>query len=72
MLKPGTGYYNVKMLLLRPFIVYATKHSERDPSLLDAVNKCTDAAAKTIELLHETYRVHFFFHTWSVSPLNQK
>ncbi|KAK8244626.1 putative C6 transcription factor [Phyllosticta capitalensis] len=57
-------YYNVKMLLLRPFIVYATKHSERDPSLLDAVNKCTDAAAKTIELLHETYRVHFFFHTW--------
>ncbi|KAK7522312.1 Zn(II)2Cys6 transcription factor [Phyllosticta citriasiana] len=57
-------YYNVKMLLLRPFIVYATKHSEREPSLLDAENKCTDAAAKTIELLHETYRVHFFFHTW--------
>ncbi|KAK7542169.1 C6 transcription factor [Phyllosticta citribraziliensis] len=57
-------YYNVKMLLLRPFIVYATRHSEREPSLLDAVKKCTDAAASTIELLYETYRRQFWFRTW--------
>ncbi|OJD37401.1 c6 transcription factor [Diplodia corticola] len=57
-------YYNVKMLLLRPFIVHASKYDEREPSLEDAVNKCTDAAARTIDLCYETYRVHIFFHTW--------
>ncbi|KAF4540141.1 C6 transcription factor [Lasiodiplodia theobromae] len=58
-------YYNVKMLLLRPFIVHASKYSdERESSLDDAVNKCTDAAARTIDLMYETYRVHTFFHTW--------
>ncbi|GME43723.1 putative C6 transcription protein [Neofusicoccum parvum] len=57
-------YYNVKMLLLRPFIVHASKYDEREPSLDDAVNKCTDAAASTIDLMYETYRVHTFFHTW--------
>ncbi|KAK7728174.1 hypothetical protein SLS57_002644 [Botryosphaeria dothidea] len=58
-------YYNVKMLLLRPFIVHASKYDDdREPSLDDAVNKCTDAAARTIDLMYETYRVHTFFHTW--------
>ncbi|KKY22015.1 putative c6 transcription [Diplodia seriata] len=57
-------YYNVKMLLLRPFIVHASKYDEREPSLEDAVNKCTDSAARTIDLCYETYRVHVFFHTW--------
>ncbi|EKG10155.1 Transcription factor fungi [Macrophomina phaseolina MS6] len=57
-------YYNVKMLLLRPFLVHASKYNEREPSLDDAVNKCTDAAARTIDLMYETYRVHTFFHTW--------
>lgn len=49
-----TGYYNVKMLLLRPFILHAAKilpAQNSSASLEEAVRKCVDAAVSTIETI---------------------
>jgi hypothetical protein len=58
-------YCNVKMVLYRPFLAYASQSTERIPVVLEAtVTKCVDAARKTIEIMHETFRHHIFFRTW--------
>ncbi len=58
-------FYNVKMVLFRPFLAAALK-SKRvlSPQLEEAVGKCLAAAKSTIELMHEMYRSHTFFRTW--------
>ncbi|KAJ5709472.1 hypothetical protein N7493_010806 [Penicillium malachiteum] len=58
-------YYNVKMLLFRPFLSHFTRKLRHPPSELEeAINKCLDAAMKTIEVIHDIYRVHTFFRCW--------
>ncbi|OCL07386.1 hypothetical protein AOQ84DRAFT_341914 [Glonium stellatum] len=60
-------YQNLKMLLLRPFILHASKldqPSSSYPGLEEAVTKCTNAAIQTIDIIYETFRVHTFFRTW--------
>ncbi|KAF2762117.1 hypothetical protein EJ05DRAFT_197812 [Pseudovirgaria hyperparasitica] len=61
-------YYNVKMLLLRPCVVHAAKLAAQSRPLPtgmeEAIAKCTDAAASTIEIIYETCRLHDFFRTW--------
>ncbi|KAF2083759.1 hypothetical protein K490DRAFT_50891 [Saccharata proteae CBS 121410] len=65
-------YHNIKMLLLRPFILHAGRsastdqRSAPDPALQEAIDKCTDSAMKTIEIIYETCRVHLFFRSWQV------
>jgi hypothetical protein len=59
------GYYNVKALLFLPFLSPAIHYSAPAlPELIDAVRKCTGAARKTIEIIHETFRLNDFFRTW--------
>lgn len=65
----GLGYLNVKMVLLRPFILHAAKQSRSGvppPDLTSAVVRCTDAAIRTIQTIYETCRLHTFFRTWYV------
>jgi hypothetical protein len=58
-------YCNIKMVLYRPFLVYASQSAQRIPVVLETtVTKCVDAARKTIEIMHETFRHHIFFRTW--------
>lgn len=59
------GYYNVKMLLFRPFLSHFTRKLRHPPSELEeTIAKCLDAAMKTIEVIHDIYRVHEFFRCW--------
>jgi hypothetical protein len=58
-------YWNVKMVLYRPCLIYASQNAQRLPVVLEAtVAKCVDAARNTIEIMHETFRHHVFFRTW--------
>jgi hypothetical protein len=59
-------YLNIKMLLYRPFLVYASRDRKRPiPSgLEDAAVKCVNAAQETVDIIHETCRQHTFFRTW--------
>lgn len=58
-------YWNVKMVLYRPCLIYASQSPQRLPMALEAtVAKCVDAARNTIEIMHETFRHHVFFRTW--------
>jgi len=57
----------VRMLLFRPFVsYYAQSASSSLDSLRDSVDKCIESARKTIEIIHEMYRIHNFFRTWYV------
>ncbi|KAJ5925646.1 hypothetical protein N7454_008285, partial [Penicillium verhagenii] len=61
----GIRYYNVKMLLFRPFLSHFTRKLRHPPSELEeTIGKCLDAAMKTIEVIHDIYRVHEFFRCW--------
>jgi len=59
------GYYNLKATLFRPFLSQAIFCSGPvSQELIGAVQRCSGAARKTIEIIHETFRVHDFFRTW--------
>ncbi|BCR87969.1 uncharacterized protein ACHE_40533S [Aspergillus chevalieri] len=61
----GIRYYNVKMLLFRPFLSHFTRKLRHTPAELEeTINKCLDAAMKTIEVIHDIYRIHTFFRCW--------
>ncbi|KAH2403659.1 hypothetical protein KXV53_001187 [Aspergillus fumigatus] len=58
-------YYNVKMLLFRPFLSYFTRKMRHTPTEPDeTIAKCLDAAMKTIEVIYNIFRVHTFFRCW--------
>ena len=58
-------FYNVKMVLFRPFLAAALRSKQsRSQHIEEAVTKCVAAAQSTIELMHEMYRSHTFFRTW--------
>lgn len=58
-------YYNVKMILLRPFLARATNSRQRLPPVLSSiVGKCVDAGRDTITHMHEVYIHQPFFRTW--------
>lgn len=63
------GYYNVKLALFRGFIdLYVNSASTGNTAalgaLLQCANKCVSSAQRTIELMHETFRLHVYFRTW--------
>jgi hypothetical protein len=58
-------YYNVKMILYRPFLAYAAQSDQRIPPLLEfTLAKCVEAARNTIEIMHATFCNHVFFRSW--------
>ncbi|KAJ5174675.1 uncharacterized protein N7482_000552 [Penicillium canariense] len=58
-------YYNVKMLLFRPFLSHFTRKLRHPPNELEeTISKGLDSAMKTIEVIHDIYRVHTFFRCW--------
>lgn len=59
------GYYNVKMLLFRPFLSHFTRKLRHTPTELEeTIAKCLDAAMRTIEVIYDIYRIHTFFRCW--------
>lgn len=55
----------MKMLLFRPFLSHFTRKLRHPPSELEeTIAKCLDSAMKTIEVIHDIYRVHTFFRCW--------
>ncbi|KAL4884195.1 fungal-specific transcription factor domain-containing protein [Aspergillus karnatakaensis] len=62
----GIRYYNVKMLLFRPFLRHTSGLSDTyvAAQLSETVNKCLEAAERTIAVIHDIYRVHTFFRCW--------
>ncbi|KAJ6115653.1 hypothetical protein N7523_006070 [Penicillium sp. IBT 18751x] len=53
------------MLLFRPFLSHFTRKLRHPPNELEeTIAKCLDAAMKTIEVVHDIYRVHTFFRCW--------
>ncbi|KAE8396212.1 fungal-specific transcription factor domain-containing protein [Aspergillus alliaceus] len=61
----GTGYYNVKVLLFRPFLGHFTRKLRHTPIELEqTIGKCLDAAMKTIEVIYDIFRIHTFFRCW--------
>ncbi|KAL4870306.1 fungal-specific transcription factor domain-containing protein [Aspergillus spectabilis] len=69
----GIRYYNVKMLLFRPFLRHSSVSgqgtgADSDTSLTnqltETITKCLDAAENTIVVIHDIYRVHTFFRCW--------
>lgn len=60
----------MKMLLFRPFLSHFTRKLRHPPNELEeTIAKCLDAAMKTIEVIHDIYRVHTFFRCWYVSRI---
>lgn len=60
-------YLNVKMILLRPFLLHGAKKAQTHPleqGLVSAINRCVSAAAHTIDTIHSIYHAHAFFRTW--------
>ncbi|OQE37122.1 hypothetical protein PENCOP_c010G06173 [Penicillium coprophilum] len=67
----GIRYYTVKMLLFRPFLSHFTRKLRHAPNELDRnFNKCLDSAMKTLQLVHDIYRVHTFFSCWWYNTTN--
>ncbi|KAJ5520336.1 transcriptional regulator family: Fungal Specific TF [Penicillium fimorum] len=61
----GIRYYNVRTLLFRPFLSLFSRKLRHAPNELDQTfNKCLDSAMKTLQVLHDIYRVHTFFRCW--------
>ncbi|RAL14276.1 RmlC-like cupin [Aspergillus homomorphus CBS 101889] len=61
----GIRYFNVKMLLFRPFLSHFTRKLRHPPMELEqTIAKCLDAAMKTIEVIYDIYRIHEFFRCW--------
>ncbi|MAD85672.1 MAG: hypothetical protein CL912_22140 [Deltaproteobacteria bacterium] len=60
-------YLNVKMILLRPFLVHAAKLAQTQqlvPTLLSAINRCAIAASDTIDIIYDMFDTYDFFRTW--------
>lgn len=58
-------YYNVKMVLYRPFLLYFGHKGHQPRGHLEgAVTKCVFAATKTIELMHRMFCNFSYFRTW--------
>ncbi|CAI7606074.1 unnamed protein product [Penicillium glandicola] len=58
-------YYNVKTLLFRPFLSHFARKLQHPPTELDQTfDKCLDSAMKTLQVIHDLYRVHTFFRCW--------
>lgn len=61
-------YFNVKMILFRPFLLQAAKRIQTQQllpaDLIGAVKRCAIAAASTIDIMHATFQNHIFFRTW--------
>lgn len=60
-------YLNVKMILLRPFLVHAAKLAQSQslvPTLVSAVNRCAMAASDTIDIIYSMFDTYDFFRTW--------
>lgn len=58
------------MLLFRPFLSHFTRKLRHTPAELEeTINKCLDAAMKTIDVIYDIYRIHTFFRCWFVHPL---
>ncbi|XHG09756.1 hypothetical protein AWENTII_012797 [Aspergillus wentii] len=61
----GIRYCYVKMLLFRPFLSHFTRKLRHTPAELEeTIAKCLDSAIKTIEVIHDIYRIHTFFRCW--------
>jgi Fungal specific transcription factor domain/Fungal Zn(2)-Cys(6) binuclear cluster domain len=60
-----TRFYNVKMVLFRPFLASALKgRAYHPPEMQQAIDKCVEAATCTIELMHNMFCHNVFFRTW--------
>lgn len=58
-------YYNIQMVLYRPFLLYVGHRGSQSPPTFDiAVAKCVSAATKTIELMHHMFCNFSYFRTW--------
>lgn len=60
-------HLNVKMILLRPFLLQAAKRGQTEQLHEDlgaAVKRCAVAAAETIDIIYATFSNHVFFRTW--------
>ncbi|KAJ5124501.1 uncharacterized protein N7515_008326 [Penicillium bovifimosum] len=61
----GIRYYNVRMLLFRPFLSHFPRTPSREPDELDqAIDKCLESAMKSLQIIHDIYCVHTFFRCW--------
>ncbi|KAF3765405.1 bZIP transcription factor MafK transcription N-6 adenine-specific DNA methylase [Cryphonectria parasitica EP155] len=60
-------YLNLRILTFGSILLTST-YAERShiPGSYEVIQKGLDAAKKTIETIHETYKYHEFFRTWSV------
>lgn len=57
--------YNIKMVLFRPFLLYAAHNpGVHDEELDGVVAKCVSAALSTIQLMHQMYCNASYFRTW--------
>lgn len=55
------------MVLFHPFFQLATKASNKtklSQELIEAAEKCVNAAVTLISIIHDTYRIHQFMRTW--------
>lgn len=58
-------YYNIKMVLYRPFLLYAVHRGRGSGEAFDeAVAKCVSAASKTIEFMNYMFCNFSYFRTW--------
>ncbi len=61
-------YFNVKMVLFRPFLLYAARtqrsSTEWAAELDQPVSKCVSAARSTIRFMHHMYCSATYFRTW--------
>lgn len=61
----GIRYYNVKMILLRPFLAREGVTTQHLPPVLSSIiHRCVDAGRITITLMHDIYVNQPFFRTW--------
>ncbi|KAJ5566162.1 hypothetical protein N7535_007800 [Penicillium sp. DV-2018c] len=61
----GIRYYNVRMLLFRPFLSHFTCPPRRQPNELDrAIDKCLESAMRSLQIIRDVYCVHTFFRCW--------
>ncbi|KAJ9608056.1 hypothetical protein H2200_007044 [Cladophialophora chaetospira] len=57
-------YFNVKMVLYRPFLIAAAADNVSEMGLQAAVIKCVSAARDTIQMMHHMYCEVSYFRTW--------
>ncbi|KIW99462.1 uncharacterized protein Z518_11201 [Rhinocladiella mackenziei CBS 650.93] len=58
-------YFNVKMVLFRPFLLHKARDPQSQPVELDtAVSKCAIAARETIRKMYQMFCSHSYFRSW--------